>query len=112
MPDLNTVPSLDKLEKQYGFVNDAETGETYLLLGFPKPVHGPAFDAFGTDCVGSYGIHVMATENIPTGNVSLIVWKDIRSYQLGEQPTAILDMAELVKLGTEKGESPTVLCPT
>ena len=39
MPDLNTVPGLDKLEKQYGFVNDAETGETYLLLGFPKPVH-------------------------------------------------------------------------
>ena len=54
----------------------------------------------------------MAAENIPTGNVSLVVWKSIRSYQLGEQPATILDMAKLVKLGTEKGESPTVLCPT
>ena len=58
---LHIVPRIDDLETRFGFTNN-ESGQTYVLLGLPSPISGPAFEKYGSSCVGAYVVRVMPSE--------------------------------------------------
>ena len=67
----NIVPQIDDRESRFGFTNNG-TSQDYILLGLPSPISGPAFEKYGSSCVGAYVVRVMPSENIPYGPASAI----------------------------------------
>ena len=92
---LNKVPSIDELDRKFGFTTDGTT-QNYILLGLPSPVSGPAFEKYGDSCIGAYVVHVFSTENIPYGPVCLAIWQDIDAFNQGLPANAFIEMSGLV----------------
>lgn len=91
----NIVPQIDDRESRFGFTNNG-TSQDYILLGLPSPISGPAFEKYGSSCVGAYVVRVMPSENIPYGPVSLAIWPNNNAFERGIPASAITDMGQLL----------------
>ena len=92
---LHIVPRIDDLETRFGFTNN-ESGQTYVLLGLPSPISVPAFEKYGSSCVGAYVVRVMPSENIPYGPVCLAIWPNNNAFESGIPASAIIEMGQLL----------------
>ena len=92
---LHIVPRIDDLKTRFGFTNN-ESGQTYVLLGLPSPISGPAFEKYGSSCVGAYVVRVMPSENIPYGPVCLAIWPNNNAFESGIPASAIIEMGQLL----------------
>ena len=67
-----------------------------MLLGLPSPISGPAFEKYGSSCVGAYVVRVMPSENIPYGPVCLAIWPNNNAFESGIPASAIIEMGQLL----------------
>lgn len=91
----NIVPEIDSLESCFEFI-DSGTSQDYILLGPPSPLSGPAFEKYGSSCVGAYVVRVMPSKNIPYGPVCLAIWSSSESFDDSFPASAIIEMGQLL----------------
>ena len=97
----NILPDLQKQKFSREHMILVYKHRSYVMLDWPNPVYGPAFDAFGKSCVASYVIPV-TPDNVPAGITELAVWPNTRSFELNEDPVAMLDPMSLTSPTDEK----------